>query len=251
MNRQIRTNLLLAALATSAGIVSAQTTPKKNLPEPPFVGALNPTIQWKASVEAKTKRSDPATPEEAKLFARRDRLSPQLEAITGYKADQGLHLIYQWKGNKKTEAYVIDGILFIERNPNFPNSIGVQDPSADPSYPNYSKSDFPELTWVGSRTFVETTIEQGRRCYLYQLRESDLAVESSTPEPRENADAPSSTVVLQQAWIDVDSRLPSKFDDGKNIYTYSYFKVTPTKITIPSAFQKWVDEVRRCKDPIQ
>lgn len=243
----MKTNLTVIAV-TFVQIASGQTDPGKEIPQPPYLARLNVNMQWKASAELKTKRKEPATPEEARLFAKKDRLSPELQSLIAFKGEKGLHIVYNWAGGKKTDGYLVDGVYYMERNPNIPNSITLYDPSQDSSCPDYSRSDFPELHWVGSRSFIRTEVERGRRCYFYQLRDVDvdkvvfegLEVETSPSEP-----AVAEPRVIQQVWIDVESKLPLKYDDGKYIYTYTYVQAPPSDITPPPAFQKWIDEMQR------
>lgn len=240
MKKRLTLTILVSLNAIVCGSSAAQGEGQP--PAPPYLASLGLNMRWKATVQPKSPRSAPTTPDEAELFAKRDKLSPQLESIVADKGKDGLHLSYYWKGEKRTDAWFIDGVLFIERNPNFPNSIEVQDPATDSAVPDYAKSDFPELNWVGAATFVEMTSESGKRCCLYQLRGSNPAGEAGQM-PKEDR-----SPILKQAWVEAVSRLPVKFDDGRNVYSITYEKGNAAPITPPPAFQRWIDEMRRSRE---
>jgi hypothetical protein len=229
-----RSLFVCAILSTSLEFGWPQNAIPENLPKPPFVGRMADGTEWRAVIRSKDappKLQEPKSSEEERRQARREKYQPRLQGSIGYKGGETLSIVYHWQGGATSEGYVINGVLYKVRNPNFPDFVSVFDPEGtheDAGIPDYRSTDFPELSWVSLNTYRGEDSKEGRRCHLYQV---------ISPDDGKSA--------LKSAWIDRESRLPIVIDDGKEIATYTYLPVGPRKIVPSPIFQKWIDEVER------
>jgi hypothetical protein len=138
-----------------------------------------------------------------------------------------------WSDNQTTEFWNYDGLCMFNQHGNptvYLLPLSSVSSALSAAMPNYSKSDFPELDWVNAGNYKGVVTYQGHSCYLFQSKPSGAAAAGY------NADQ----ISLQQAWIDVKTKLPAAFDDGlKSIRTYTDIKEIPQRdLELPPAFLK-------------
>lgn len=130
------------------------------------------------------------------------------------------------------EIYVDHGRVFQSVSMSRPNEVVVLDPSSPGlNVPRYNESDFPELSWMlAPERFVGTAQAEGRKCYLYEYRS---AVEGANGAER-----------IQKVWIDCETLLPIRHDNGSDLMTYKY-SAREQKPIIPSEpFRKMIEGYR-------
>ncbi|HSI85339.1 MAG: hypothetical protein ACAI35_17615 [Candidatus Methylacidiphilales bacterium] len=193
---------------------------------PPFVGRAPDVSGWKIVFQPiKTVAkpgADPATPSTAA------NTRPALvHEITVYKAgERRKELIPSPRLNGgREERFYYKGIVFYQKPGFAPTDVYTQ------SSPGGADTDFPELAWIKAEHYTGVKREGGKRYYLFSMAPQQLAARLPAPGmparsgpvktlPQQGADIER---IMFRVWIDVDTKLPLKFDDGAYQRNYQFF----------------------------
>ena len=223
------------------------------LPTAPYLGRIPPHTEWTVTVEPKIKQPAAVTPQEIKAQQRRDVWTPPLLSISGVKDEKNIKLVSLWRGDKQTEIYVVDGVVFKSSSSRYPEDIVILDPSSAGvgiEVPKYASADFPELLWVGVENFVETAKEGGVLCHVYESSTRHLldllsAMPGLSPEEREAKRDAITRLPTQKVWISAATGLPLKYDDGHNVMRYRFSPGPKIPISYSEPFRKYIDIYRQ------
>jgi len=144
-----------------------------------------------------------------------------------------------WSDKQTTERWGYNGLSLFDQHGNpyvyvFP--FATENETAPVLVAGYSKSDFPELSWVNLENYKGVVTYLQHSCYLFQ---------SPQPMPPEFK-LPADQIPLRQAWIDVKTKLPVAFDDGATTSAYTGFKEIPSReLVLPPAFAKALEDFQK------
>lgn len=230
--KKISTHLLhvLLILFVSSGFLTAQEiskNPKDPIPAPPFVGRAPEVAGWKMNFYFKaapvnsTNSSPTAAP------------APNLE-ITVYKADnRRLEIIPARKGGKE-ERFYANNVLYYQK-PGFAPTDVYTRPA-----PGAADNDFPELYWIKAEHYMGVKREKGKRYYVFMM---DLQTNAAPASLAPQKDA-SSNKFVSEAWIDMETKLPLKYDDGTYIRTYEFFKSSANDAIPSPGIRRYVESLQ-------
>lgn len=112
----------------------------------------------------------------------------------------------------------------------FHNNEGA-DMAVKNQFADFSVSDFPELAWLSSDTFRGVVKYKGAPSYQFSR---EIVIQYGEDCEK----------TIQNAWVDVATRRPQAFEQGRFDRVYSYEPVAPVPLVLPSAFQEAFDRYR-------
>jgi hypothetical protein len=147
--------------------------------------------------------------------------APMLLEVRVAKAKADRQDIFVWSDKQTTEHWIYQGLYLFNR-------LGASDVVVLPPnpgnqaiaalFPDYSSSDFPELSWLTLPNYKGVVNYSQRNCYLFQTAKNHEGL-------------------MKQAWIDVKTKFPVAVDDGTTTMTYTDFQEISTRdLRLPSSF---------------
>lgn len=200
-------------------------------PSPPFLNRMPDHSAWTIVY---TPKQAPAIPLAPKISSSSTNAAPvvqqerTLKEVDGVKMEKTRQDVYRWSDKQTTEEWSYNG-LFLFKDPGMPD-ICVLAPSGGSAaimgaIPDYSKTDFPELAWIGLDNYKAPVTYLQHKCYFFQTQ-------GHGPFPR-------------QAWIDVATKLPVAFDDGTATRVYTIKEVPQRELVLPPAYAEKLKSYQR------
>lgn len=214
-------NAFLAILFTSFSLALATAVGQEiNLPTPPFVGKIPPSH----TVTITVRSSDPPKELTGDALEIRRKYHPILHKIELFKDAAGLLEIVRTFESGSTRSFFVDGAYLEEPLPLFPGRYrAINREAHGVAMPEYDKTDFPSLTWIQAKHFVEKSREAGRE--LWHFRE--LA----------EADSGGNPTVLREVWVDSRTRLPFRWRDQEHLYQFEKLVPWDGTVNLPTNAQ--------------
>lgn len=112
----------------------------------------------------------------------------------------------------------------------------------------YENSDFEDLSWINEKNYKGVEMLDSRPTYAFEL----IGSAPITRRDREFFDAGDTTrkeTFVARAWLDAKTLLPIKFEDNREVRTFSFAQAPASQLTPPTVvmteLKKWVEEIRR------
>jgi hypothetical protein len=232
----------------------------------PILSRLSDYAAWTETFKSKAKAPAPAagpiqgaapSPQELRT----------IKEIRTIKGPQNRRTIKQWSDGLTTESWVVGGSV-LQEEPGQPDiyifTEATRAASSITLGDDYSKTDFPELSWLSVQNYSGVRSYQGRSCYVFEMKEldtsspgtnkmlEDMKMVKKVPLPGENAEAsptplptpavPKKEIIVKTAWIDGKTRLPVAVEDQACLQTYLFGTAPADEPQLPPRFKSALEK---------
>jgi hypothetical protein len=246
---------LLLLLLLSGSLLWAEP-PAAPVPKPPYVAQAPANCSWTVRIASKTEpdtgpvRAEGVT-QTSLMPAGATAVRPVLKEIKINKAGQTRQIIQKWSDGKSKECWWLKNICLAEMqtedghtevvalNGEMQGAYQVNTAAlltASVSGADYSKGDFPELSWIQAGMFVGVGSPKENPYFVF--RSNGISAEHKAP-----TQGLSNAGMVNEARIDVSTKLPISFSDGTNVRNYT-FSDGAAALQLPERFGKAVQKYK-------